>query len=104
MAKAGASTDQTPAIAPKLQSEDFLVQGAALQAFMQYCTPKTYTPLKGLWYDNNEQIRRTAFFFSEAFLNISDLPDLEKATTHSDELISKQAKLMIKHLTPKHAN
>jgi len=104
MAKAGASTDQTPVIAPKLQSEDFLVQGAALQAFMQYCTPKTYTPLKGLWYDNNEQIRRTAFFFSEAFLNISDLPDLEKATTHSDELISKQAKLMIKHLTPKHAN
>ena len=103
LAKAGASTDQTPVIAPKLQSSDFLVQGAALQAFIQYCTPQTYTPLKTLWYDDDEQIRRTAFFFSEPFLNTSDLPDLEKAVTHSDEFIKKHSQLMIKYLTPKHA-
>jgi len=102
LAKAGASTDQTPVIAPKLESKDFLVQGAALQAFVQYCTPQTYSPLKTLWYDDDEQIRRTAFFFSEPFLSTKDLPDLEKATTHEDEFIKKHSQVMIKYLTPKH--
>lgn len=100
IAKAAASTDQTPVITSKLQSEDLLVKGAALQAFFQYCTPETYTPLKALWYDNDAQIRRTAFFFSEAFMTAADLPDLEKATNHSDEFIKKQAMVMIKYLTP----
>ena len=101
IAKVGASTDQTSVIAPKLESGDFLVQGAALEAFQPYCTPKTYTLLKPLWYDGDEKIRRTAFLFSTGFLNVSDIPDLEKATTHSDEFIKKHAGLMIKYLTPK---
>ena len=99
--KAAASTDQTPVIAPKLTSADFLVQGAALEAYIQYATPRNWMVLKDLWYDSNQQIRRTAFFFSEPFLSIRDVPDLEKASTESDDAyIKKHSKVIIKYLTP----
>jgi hypothetical protein len=99
LGKTAAKEDQSEALASKLESEDFLVRGAALEAFMQYCTPSNYQPLKKLWNDENQQIRRTAFFLSEGFLTQSDLGDLQKATSSSDEFIAKHAGLMIKHIT-----
>ena len=95
----GAQEDLSDELAELLESDDFLVQQAALKAFIQYCTPDTYKPLKKLWYHKEEQMRRTAFFFSEAFLNHSDIPDLEKASNHSDEFIAKHSKMMLRYLT-----
>ncbi len=99
MGKVGAKTDQSEALAEQFDDDSWLVRGAALQSFMQYCSPSSYKPLIKLWNDENEKIRRTAFFFSEIFMNTSDLEALKKATTHSDEFIAKHSQLMIKHLT-----
>jgi HEAT repeat protein len=99
MGKVGAKTDQSEALAEQFDDGSWLVRGAALQSFMQYCSPSTYKPLIKLWDDENEKIRRTAFFFSEIFLNTSDLEALQKATKNSDEFIAKHSQLMIKHLT-----
>jgi len=99
LGKSGAIEDQSEVLAEKFESGDFLIRGAALEAFAQYCTPSNYQPLKLLWNDENQQIRRTAFFLSESFLNQSDLGDLQKATGSSDEFIAKHAGLMIKHIT-----
>jgi HEAT repeat protein len=97
--KVGAKEDHSEALAEHFDDGSFLVRGAALESFVQYCSPSTYKPLITLWYDEDEKIRRTAFFFSEMFLNQSDLEALEKATTHSDEFIAKHSELMIKHLS-----
>lgn len=92
--------DQTAVLEPKLQSKDFLLQGEALNAYMQYCSPSTYKPLLDLYWDNDEQIRRTAFFFSEQFLNQSDLAVLEKASEHpEDEFIREHSKKLIRYIT-----
>ena len=99
MGKVGAKTDQSEALAEQFDDDSWLVRGAALQSFMQYCSPSTYKPMIKLWDDENEKIRRTAFFFSEIFLNTSDLDALEKATANNDEFIAKHSMLMIKHLT-----
>ncbi|MBT8368466.1 MAG: HEAT repeat domain-containing protein [Deltaproteobacteria bacterium] len=98
LGKIGADESQAEALAEKLESDSPILQGAALAAYAQYATPKTYKPLKNLWYDEDEKIRRTAFFLSSPFLNQSDMGDLEKATEHQDEFISKQSKLIIKNL------
>lgn len=100
LGKVGAKTDQSEALAAEFWSPDFMVRGAALEAFIPYCTPSTYKALKGLWYDKEERIRRTAFFLSEMFVNETDLPDLEKATAHTDQFIAKEAKVIIKNLQP----
>ena len=94
----GASDNQAEALAEKLESDSPILQGAALYAYAKFTTPNTYKPLKTLWYDKDEKIRRTAFFLSSPFLNHSDLEDLEKAKKHSDELISKQSERIIKQL------
>ena len=99
MGKVGAKEDHSDALAEHFDDSSFLVRGAALQSFMQYCSPSTYKPLIKLWNDKDEKIRRTAFFFSEIFMNKSDLEALQQATTHSDEFIAKHSALMIKHLT-----
>jgi HEAT repeat protein len=98
MGKLGAKTDQSGALAGEFDSPSLTVRGAALEAFMPYCTPSTYKALIKLWYDENEQIRRTAFMLSEVFMNDSDLPELQKATTHKDPFIARHSGLMIKHL------
>jgi HEAT repeat protein len=95
-----ASKDMTDKIAPLLGSDNILVQKAALESFIKYLTPGTYEPLKELWYHGDEKMRRTAFFFSEPFLNQKDLPDLQKATQHNDEFIAKHSASMIKYLNP----
>jgi HEAT repeat protein len=82
----------------KLQDPNPLVKGKALEGFAQYATPENYKPLKELWYDEDEKIRRTAMFFASIFVNESDLPDLEKATEHPDSFISKQAEISIKFI------
>jgi HEAT repeat protein len=99
LGKSGAMEDQSEVLVDKFESSDLLVRGSALEAFAQYCTPSNYKPLKLLWSDQNQQIRRTAFFLSESFLNQSDLGDLQKATSSSDEFVAKHAGLMIKHIT-----
>ena len=99
MGKVGAGTDQSETLAEHFSDDSFLVRGAALESFMQYCSPSTYKPLLTLWYDEDEKIRRTAFFFSEAFLNQSDLAALQNATTHSDKFIAEHSQKMIKHVT-----
>ena len=99
LAKLGASEDFSEQVVPKLESKNPLVQGAALQAFAQYCRPDNYKPLIKLWYHEDEKMRRTAFLFSEAFMNQSDMEDLQRATQHNDEFIAKQANIMIKYLT-----
>lgn len=86
------------AVSEKFDSESVFVRGEALKAFIPYCTPRTYKPLLDLYWDKDQQIRRTAFFLSEQFLNESDREVLEKATTSEDELISKHAKIMMKNI------
>ena len=98
LGKVHPSDDQTEALEPALESGSFEVQQAALNAYRTYMTPKTYKPLIKLWYDDDQKIRRTAFALSSAFLNTSDIPDLEKATSHSDQLIAKQSKLTLKQI------
>ena len=96
--KVQASEDQTAALEKSLSSDNFLVQEKALYAYAQYCTPATYKPLTALYWDNDEKIRRTAFFLSSAFLNSSDRPILEKATTHEDAFIAKQSKILLNNI------
>ena len=96
--KVGAGTDQTAVLAPKLESGSFEIQQATLQAYKEFMTPSTYKPLIKLWYDNDEQIRRTAFFMASIFVNTSDLPELEKATNHEDPFIRKQSAVLVKNL------
>lgn len=103
LGKIGARENMAEAIEPKLKSDSVLVQEAALYAYAQYTTPTTYKPLKELWYDEDQQVRRTAFFLSSSFLNESDLPELEKAVEHEDEFISKQADTMIGYINQKKA-
>ena len=98
LGKIGATDNQADALADKLESDSPILQGAALYAYAQYTNPNTYKPLKTLWYSEDEKIRRTAFFLSSPFLNHSDMEDLQKATQHSDEFISKQSTLKIKSL------
>jgi HEAT repeat protein len=98
LGKIGAPDNQADALAEKLESDSPILQGAALYAYAQYTNPKTYKPLKTLWYSEDEKIRRTAFFLSSPFLNHSDMEDLQKATKHSDEFISKQSTRKIKLL------
>jgi HEAT repeat protein len=100
LSKAAASKDLTEAIEPHLESGNFLIQKAALEAFIQYLTPKTYEPLKKLWFHEDEKTRRTAFFFSEPFLSQVDIPDLRKASQHSDQFIAKHSTMMLKYLDP----
>ncbi len=85
--KIGADSNQAEALVPELESDSPILQGAALKAYAQYTTPSTYKPLIKLWYSEDEKIRRTAFFLSSAFLNNSDMEDLEQATKHTDEFI-----------------
>ena len=101
LAKTGAKDNVADELEKKLQADDILVRGAALNAFAQYTTPDTYKTLKELWYDEDPQIRRTAYFLSSAFLNQSDMEDIQKATQHEDDFISKQAKISIKFLNQK---
>ena len=98
LGKVGAGTDQTAALAPKLESGSFEIQQATLQAYKEFMTPSTYKPLIKLWYDDDEQIRRTAFFMSSMFVNTSDLPELEKAANHKDPFIRKQSAVLMKNL------
>ena len=98
LGKVGAGTDQTAVLAPKLESGSFEIQQATLQAYKEFMTPSTYKPLVKLWYDDDEQIRRTAFFMSSIFVNTSDLPELEKAANHEDPFIRKQSSVLIKNL------
>ena len=94
----GATENQAEALEEKLESDSPILQGAALSAYAKYTNPNTYKPLKTLWYDEDEKIRRTAFFLSSPFLNQSDLEDLKKAEKHSDEFIAKQSGRIIKQL------
>ena len=96
--KLGVREDVPEKLKPKLESDSFLVQEAALQAYAQYTSPDNYKPLKNLWYHEDEKMRRTAFFLSTPFLNESDMEDLQKASEHKDEFISKQSKTMIKYI------
>ena len=95
LGKMGTEENSVDVLIPKLQSENFLVQENALDAFSSFCTPRTYKPLLGLYWDNDEKIRREAFVLSERFLDSSDLEVLKKATNHSDEFISKQSKTIM---------
>lgn len=99
LGKSGATTDQSGVLSEQFDAPSFLVRGAALEAFIQYCTPSNYKELKKLWYDEDEKTRRTAFFFSENFLNKSDLEDLNKATGHKDSYIADSAKVMVAYLS-----
>jgi HEAT repeat protein len=98
LVKIGATENQSEALAEHLDSDSPVLQGAALTAYAQYTTPRTYKPLKQLWYDDDEKLRRTAFHLASPFLNLSDKEDLEKATDHKDEFISNLAKLKMKQL------
>ena len=98
LAQVGPTQDQTELIEANLDSDSFLVQGAALNTYLALCSPDNYKKLLDLYWDDDPQIRRTAFFFSEQFLNKSDLEALEKATQHSDEFISKHSKKLIAYI------
>ena len=98
LGKIGATDNQADALADKLESDSPILQGAALYAYAPYTTRKTYKPLKNLWYNEDEKIRRTAFFLSSPFLNQSDMEDLKKAAGHKDEFIAKRSKAIIKNL------
>jgi HEAT repeat protein len=99
MGKVGAKTDQGPTLAEEFNSSDFMVRGAALEAFIPYCTQSSYKELTKLWFDEDEKIRRTAFWLSQIFLNESDLDDLKKATTSKDQFIAKGSQKVIKNLS-----
>jgi len=100
LSKVGPTEDLSKALVPKFESNDILVQGAALKAFTQHCTPDNYKHLKTLWDHEDEKIRRTAFVVAELFVNESDMEDLEKAAKSKDEFISSQAKVMINYVAP----
>jgi HEAT repeat protein len=95
----GSKNEVAENLAEKFESDSFLVQKSALEAFIQYANPETYKPLKKLWDHEDEKMRRTAFFFSEPFLNQTDLEDLKKAGDSEDEFISKHSKIVVKYLT-----
>ena len=95
LGKMGAEENTADVLIPKLQSENFLVQENALDAFAKYCTPRTYKPLLDLYWDDDEKIRREAFVLSERFLDSSDIEMLKKAANHSDEFISNQSKTIM---------
>jgi hypothetical protein len=99
MGKVGVKTDQGPTLAEEFNSSDFMVRGAALEAFIPYCTQSSYKELTKLWYDEDEKIRRTAFYLSQIFLNKSDLEDLKKATTSKDQFIAKTSQKVINNLS-----
>ena len=101
LSKVGAKENMAEVLEPTLHSDDFLVQETALYAYAQYTTPETYKPLKELWYNENEKIRRTAFFLASMFVNESDMEDLQEATEHEDKFISKQAGISIKFINQK---
>jgi len=83
----------------KLNSTSFLVQEAALGAFVQLCTPANYKELLPLYWDEDEKIRRTAFFFSEQFLNDQeDIETLKKAREHEDEMIARSADVLLRNV------
>jgi HEAT repeat protein len=98
LGKVGAGIDQSAALAPKLESTNFEIQQATLQAYKEFMTPSNYKPLIKLWYDDDEKIRRTAFFMSSIFVNTSDLPELEKAENHEDPFIRKQSAILVKNI------
>ena len=95
LGKMGTEEDTVDVLIPKLQSENFLVQENALDAFAKFCTPRTYKPLLDLYWDDDEKIRREAFVLSERFLDSSDIEMLKKAADHSDEFISNQSKTIM---------
>lgn len=101
LGKIGGGEETAEILAPKLESESFLVREEALYAYAQYCSPKTYKPLIGLWYDKDEKVRRTAFFLSSTFLNDADRPELEKALNHEDEFIAEHAGLILNQVLRK---
>ncbi len=78
LGKLGAGENTADVLIPKLQSENFLVQENALDAFARFCTPRTYKPLLELYWDDDEKIRRRAFVLSERFLNSSELQERSK--------------------------
>jgi HEAT repeat protein len=101
LGKVGAQTDQSQALTDQFTSADFMVRGAALEAFIPYCNQNSYKGLIKLWDDDNEQIRRTAFWLSQSFLNKSDLEALQKATTSKDQFIAKTSQKIISNMTEK---
>ncbi|MCD4754830.1 MAG: HEAT repeat domain-containing protein [Deltaproteobacteria bacterium] len=95
----GAEIDATAQVlAPKFKSNSLDVRKAALEAYYSYCTPNTYKELETLWWDKEENIRRSAFSLSESFFDSSDREVLENATKHTDEFISKQSKSILEQL------
>lgn len=95
----GAEIDATAQVlAPKFNSNSLDVRKAALEAYYSYCIPDTYKELESLWWDKDENIRRSAFSLSERFLDSSDREVLENATKHTDEFISKQSKSILEQL------
>jgi HEAT repeat protein len=101
LGKVGARTDQAPALTEEFNSPDFMVRGAALEAFIPYCTQSSYKELIKLWSDEDEKIRRTAFWLSQMFVNKSDLEALQKATTSKDQYIAKTSQKVIKNISEK---
>jgi HEAT repeat protein len=101
LGKVGARTDQAPALTEEFNSPDFMVRGAALEAFMPYCTQSSYKELIKLWSDEDEKIRRTAFWLAQMFVNKSDLEALQKATTSKDQYIAKTSQKVIKNISEK---
>lgn len=95
----GAEIDATAQVlAPKFKSNSLDVRKTALEAYYSYCTPDTYKKLDTLWWDKDENIRRSAFSLSEGFFDSSDREVLENATKHTDEFISKQSKSILEQL------
>lgn len=99
LGKVGAKTDQSSTLAEEFNSPDFMIRGAALEAFIPYCTQGSYKELKKLWFDEDEKTRRTAFYLSMPFVNKSDLEDLTKAASSGDQLIAKSSKKVINNLS-----
>ena len=99
MGELGAEIDATAQVlAPKFKSNSLEVRKTALEAYYSYCTPNTYKELESLWWDKDENIRRSAFSLSEGFFDSSDREVLENATEHTDEFISKQSKSILEQL------
>lgn len=95
----GAEQDSAAQVlAEKFTSSNQEVRSVALEAFYSYCTPDTYKELQSLWWDQDENIRRTAFSMSENFLESSDIEVLEKATKHEDEFIIEHSRSILRQL------
>jgi HEAT repeat protein len=101
LGKVGANEDQSSTLTQQFNSPDFMVRGAALDAFIPYCNQSSYKELIRLWSDDDEKIRRTAFWLSQMFVNKSDLEALQKATTSKDQYIAKTAQKVVHNLTEK---